>query len=529
MYVEPGTFIKVLSGVRLTPSYEHTIWFPDKQTQANWFAAHTRYTFSEYTYQRVQRGYVRVGLNAEQLYDCNYMMFQNSTFGTKWFYAFIDNVEYINNETTEIHFHIDVMQTWGLDTTLGQCFVERNHEEIDYVGSNLVPEPFGEFGVITAYESNLYGGTIPGERWCYVVLSQTDPNGDSAPSGILAGMYNGLTVVAFTNTGAPLYNVSVSMNDYITSFNGREESIIAIYKAPRTSASFTSVLPVYQRTFSKPALYATAFEGYTPKNKKLYTAPYCYPVLETNMGSQSKLRFEYFDNSNTMIIETIATAVPAPEFMAYPREYAGESFAYDAGLLLSDYAQGSWGGDSFKIWLAQNTGATAIRIAGTAAQIGYSFMADNPVTSEAKSDETGKHIAVRAGIEEATNMLSNMARADAQINPVFGNVSKGTLLTAKEIQDVNFKVKCLKYDIAERVDSYFDKYGYAINHIMRPNLNARPHWTYVKTAGCVLFGNAPADDMRLIEQIFDAGITFWNNGDEVGNYSLDNRVGTTQG
>ena len=67
-------------------------------------------------------------------------MFQNTSFGIKWFYAFITNVEYINNETSEITIEIDVMQTWHFDYTVNQCFVEREMAATDDIGGNLVPE-----------------------------------------------------------------------------------------------------------------------------------------------------------------------------------------------------------------------------------------------------------------------------------------------------------------------------------------------------------------------------------------------------
>ena len=38
------------------------------------------------------------------------MMFQNSAYGDKWFYAFITSVEYVNDVTSNISFEIDVMQ-----------------------------------------------------------------------------------------------------------------------------------------------------------------------------------------------------------------------------------------------------------------------------------------------------------------------------------------------------------------------------------------------------------------------------------
>lgn len=83
---------------------------------------------------------MRVGLSADACYDCNYLMFQNSGFGSKWFYAFITSVEYVNNAVTEISFEIDVMQTWFFNYSVGECFIEREHSASDEIGENLVPE-----------------------------------------------------------------------------------------------------------------------------------------------------------------------------------------------------------------------------------------------------------------------------------------------------------------------------------------------------------------------------------------------------
>ena len=54
-------------------------------------------------------------------------------------------------------------------------------------------------------------------------------------------------------------------------------------------------------------------------------------------------------------------------------------------------------------------------------------------------------------------------------------------------------------------------------------MKSRPHWNYVKTIDCSISGSVPSDDEKTICNIFDKGITFWKNGNEIGNYSLDNR------
>ena len=73
------------------------------------------------------------------------------------------------------------------------------------------------------------------------------------------------------------------------------------------------------------------------------------------------------------------------------------------------------------------------------------------------------------------------------------------------------------------IDDFFTMYGYAVKAIGRINTHSRPHWNYVKTVGCCLTGSIPSDDVQRICSIYDRGITFWQSGNEVGNYSLDNR------
>ena len=141
MYINPQTNIKLLKNVPLDTSYEHTIYFSSASDQSTYFASLVKYNLTNYTYQRVKRGYARVGIKADSLYDCNYMMFQNTAYGSKWFYAFITSVEYVNNECSEITFELDVMQSWFFNCKPDYCFVEREHSKSDNVGDNILPEP----------------------------------------------------------------------------------------------------------------------------------------------------------------------------------------------------------------------------------------------------------------------------------------------------------------------------------------------------------------------------------------------------
>ena len=143
MYIEPSTNIRILKNVPLDNTYENTLYFRQNQLndQTTLFMGYTKHILTNQTYQRVNKGVARVRVKAEDLYDCNYMMFQNANFGNKWFYAFITSVDYINNTTSEIHYEIDVLQTWHFDYELRECFVEREHSVTDVAGDNLASEP----------------------------------------------------------------------------------------------------------------------------------------------------------------------------------------------------------------------------------------------------------------------------------------------------------------------------------------------------------------------------------------------------
>lgn len=141
-YITPNTTVHVFKGIPLDNSYEHTVYFTDRATQASTFLAKQHLTFNHLTYQRAQdRQAIRVEMSPDQLLGYNYMMFQNTAFGNKWFYAFINETNYINDDTTEIVYEIDIMQTYALDYTLGKCLIERQHSVTDTPGDNLQPEP----------------------------------------------------------------------------------------------------------------------------------------------------------------------------------------------------------------------------------------------------------------------------------------------------------------------------------------------------------------------------------------------------
>lgn len=142
MYIAPNSTVLVLRGVNIDSEYNHTVRFVNTTAQYDTLSAKVKYTFTPTTYQRTNRGTIRVERIADDLFDCNYLMFQNTSYGSKWFYAFLDKVNYINDKCSELEYTIDVIQSFMFDFEVGECFVEREHSITDVVGENTVPEKF---------------------------------------------------------------------------------------------------------------------------------------------------------------------------------------------------------------------------------------------------------------------------------------------------------------------------------------------------------------------------------------------------
>lgn len=152
MEIAPNSTIILLSGVPLDNTYTDTIYFSTEALQRTWFQSGgagsgvTRKTYTAQSYQRIRKGVARIDVKADDIYNVNYMAFQNTSYGSKWFYAFVTDVEFVNNTTSDVFFELDVIQSFLFDFQLEPCFVEREIPASDLVGEHTYPEdlPVGE-------------------------------------------------------------------------------------------------------------------------------------------------------------------------------------------------------------------------------------------------------------------------------------------------------------------------------------------------------------------------------------------------
>ena len=140
---------------------------------------------------------------------------------------------------------------------------------------------------------------------------------------------------------------------------------------------------------------------------------------------------------------------------------------------------------------------------------------------------SGGTIGAIGAVGGITNVAKTLARVNAISTqpPQSHGSQSNTAQVAFNIKDFWFLNYHIRAEFAMIIDDYFNAYGYATHRVKVPNRSQRPHWNYVKTQNSNPTGSVPAEDMARLRGIYDNGITFWKNGSEVGNYSLDNRVG----
>ena len=522
MYIEPNTVIRILKDCPLDTTYEHTIFFTSESGQVSYFQGLTKYTLTQQTYQRVQRGKMRVAIQAENLYDCNYLMFQNSSFGTKWFYAFIKSVEYVNNVTSEIEFEIDVMQTWFFDYSLGMCFVEREHSATDNIGDNLVPENLetGEY-VSDDFDAT---GKLGGKS--IVVAANFDENYDKVGGTYYCGLFGGAYYHVFPNTTTGAQECA----DFILGAADKSDGIISVFLMPTSMVGeMLESAKTYDVVKTKNL---TAIGSYADvKNKKLFTYPYNFLYVTNLQGNHAVFPYEFFSGDACTFVLTGDMSCN-PQVVLAPTNYKGVATNYDEKMVLSGFPQLTYNTDTFKAWLAQNASGLVVNaIAGggnlalgagrSAAQLQYASATGSILGHQmATLGAGGLALGAAVGIASTMAEVYQHSRMPLQAHTGAG----ATTMAAIGILDFAFMHKHITPEFARIIDDYFTKYGYATHKVKVPNRSVRPYWTYTKTIGCEITGSIPCDDARKICSIYDKGITFWKSGANVGKYNLDNTV-----
>lgn len=551
--ITPNTDIYLLK-VPLEFNDINQLDFANKTAQFNYFNSLPKYEVEEYTYQR-KDSTIRFGGNFDELITYNYCMYRNTEYSDKWFYAFITNMEYVNDNMTMITIKTDTWQTWMFDLTYKPCLIDREHVNNDTVGLHTLPEglELGEF--VTNGLTNF--GTSGGS--CVVVeVSQVENYGDGQ-------------TMSYTNESSYNFDLSPDLNDIprgtipliidygqsSPSFDrirsiydkaGLGDSIINVYPLPRDYVSIlgqlnlgkisinvlkngniidtvehvgiplttTGTYTFNTVTFTRP----TTLAGYTPVNGKMFTFPYCYFNISNNAGTSLPYHYEDFTGSVSFQLE--GTFGVSGNIKALPLNYKniGNGNSLDYSITGAKIPVGSWKSDSYTNWLTQNAINMGTQWRTTLASAGADIIG-GLITGQ-----TG--LGLIAGGKEllATAREQHLAKTQANYTPdqVRGNLSAGDINWAKYKSTFTYLSMCIKPEYSRAIDQYFSQFGYKCNLVKLPNVTGRRNWNYVKTVGCYIEADIPQEDLAEIKSMFDRGITIWHHPNTFADYNQPNDI-----
>lgn len=525
--ITPNTDLYLLK-VPLEIDSVNQLTFSNAAAQFNYFNSLPKLAVDDFTYQR-KDGTIRFSANFDEIVTYNYVMYRNTEYSNKWFYAYITDIEYLNDSVSAVAIKTDVWQTWQFDLSYKPVFVEREHVNDDTIGSNTIQEglELGEFvtnGVTSLYPNKSItdydGHAITGlENPIFFQVSEL-ASGISIATSMFESAYN--------NVFSGLYYFAVTTYSaaraIIDRYIGKQESIISIFIAPKQFLAGAKVfgelgyniyipqnngIP-YQLLDNTTITRPTTLDGYTPKNNKLFVYPFSYLYITNNTGNDTEFRYEDFVSATPKFNIKGALGQGCTTKLI-PYDYKKGNDMYEYGMTGAKYPICAWSSDYYTNWMTQNAVNVGLGITSGLISTGANLISGNAV---------GTANSLLSGIG---GVMSQIYQAKMHPDQAYGNLNSSDLLpsTGKYFSVVKMS---LRYEIARSIDNYFSQFGYRVNRVKIPNITGRRNWNFVKTQGCYIDADIPQTDLDEIKGLFNKGVTFWHNPATFADYSQNNDI-----
>lgn len=523
----PETKLRLYSGVPWSDEYEHVRLYSSKAELLDHLESYRRnilgVDLSHLAPIRVGNYDIRVPFTEMKALNLNYLAFQNAGISNEWVFCFIDSIEWLSEKTTRINFSLDVFQNNFYDTNIKPCFVEYHHipRREDGIGVNLVPVNLEAGETIVSQHKKL--NLTPTD--CCIFVTR----GTVEQSWFDGRVENG--VYCWGSIGH--YDVTTDdglekINGLLKKYNdqGAQDAVIGLFMSPKLCIGALGGKEIKPKTTSMQ-ISGNAFEGYKPKNKKLYSYPWLYCLADNNQGNTHIYRYEYSYNQDKSIeFDSYGTIATLPQVLTAPKNYkTRENLAHglmNEALINSSFPMCSFSSDTYRAWLAQNKSSIALSQVQTAVNstIGLGTSIAGLAGGSLQGGINGASKTTSA-FWDALGMLANQTDRSRNAGVTHGKALSENVMTGIKECGVDFYEMSCKRQFAEMADSFFEQFGYPINKITMPNLRSRSRWNYVKTSHCGFTGNIDLDQLKKLRNIFDNGVTLWHT-DDIGNYSLSN-------
>ena len=508
--------IVIAKNIKIDKEYKEVLDYSEQQ-MLNLIDTNKVATALDYSFIR-DRGSISTHFTYNQCLQCNYMAFQNPDYANKWFFAWIDDVRYVNDGTTEIYYTIDSWSTWFDYLIVTSSFVIREHVQDDTRGLHTLPENVETGDYITYSSGEIYDNdsTIVIATTFYPTSSST---GQDETGSFAFGIYSGARLYAMKDYAAA--------NTFIQwcSGNGKLDSIQYIFMIPNwiirrddwtePIADFTDLNGFMDATSINTALQVPSSLGsYTPKNNKLLTFPYSFFAISNNAGNNLIVKYEDLNiGESSFKIITEGTVTPSGSIKSYVESNLEGVTNYDVGITGAKYPICSWAGDVYTNWITQNGANYAVELLGGALQIGGGYLASNPAM-------------MVSGITSIASSVANVYQHQFMSDDVRGNINSGDVAFTTGNNTMVYAFRGIKEEYAKVIDEYFSRYGYLVNTNKVPNISGRTYWNYIQIAESETlgFGEIPQRFLDEINRIARTGTTVWHDHANIGDYTLNNAI-----
>lgn len=322
----------------------------------------------------------------------------------------------------------------------------------------------------------------------------------------ISGLYTGLKYLpALIDDLEDVKEVDDLLKLYVEA--NMQDSIVSIFIMPTAFYSSGTTPSKKELDIEVP----TELDGYTPRNKKLLTYPYCFLTIDC-LNDSKNYRYEFSKDKNIMHFAILGCVSPNVEILLCPRQYNGTNNGESHGeanltesLVMTGFPQCAFSIDTYRAWVAQKSAGAVTTGVG---QLGLGIA----------SGMMGNSLGVMSSAIGLTQTINNAIIESTKGSTSRGNQG-GSASVAWRAKDFYIKRMSITKEYAKMIDDFFDRYGYAVNRLKKPYRHIRKYWTYVKTRDCCAVGSVPADDLKKINEIYDKGITFWGAASKVGDYS----------
>ena len=547
--------IILCKGIKMDKDFENVLSYSETNMvtlcRANAVATTIKYSILDPSVKEID-----VALPYSTCIPCNYIAFINPYYGNKWYFAFVEDIEYINNNTTRIKYKLDVFSTWYPKMTIGKAFIEREHVSDDTIGKHTLQEPInaGDFIVNNTGLLDEYGNST------HVIIGVTkvpsdvyNIQGELVNSKIQArtsnynGVFSGLTYFAFQ------YPSDASQFVAMMDLNGLADNIVNVFLCPVSIFTVTSPstwdtytydetvafgnlsvhlvfkYKIIPNTNSESVLFSgktitinSTLDGYTPKNNKMFTKQFNYVYMTNNNGGDIVYAYEDFKNY-TPKFRGVGTISPGCSVRLIPEDYkkwdtSNVTYVNDLipfGIVGGKYPTCSWRSDTYTNWITQqsiNNQITLGKVVGTGAMASIS-----PETAIAST--AGAFMEGLMESQDKEELMPVVAK---------GNTNVGDVTYACGKTNFEYYQMSCKNEYAQICDQFLSRYGYKVNEIKTPNILSRTKFNYIKVGSFeeLIHGDIPARDLEEINNIFRKGVTIFHDYTTFGDYTQTNAIVT---